>query len=232
MTSAKQPKEESLAGDHGAESLFDSDLKPFIEALLWKRCSDERSRQKASDIAADVISDCFGASVRPRGDDRLLNLYNGTVPFRQWLATVAISRLKNWWRSGQWRFEQQAEELETVKSPTDFAAEPVTQDPEIAVLLADAVRWAFVHLEPQRAVFLRLVFLYDIKRERIARMWGCHPSTIGREITMGLATLRTRTLEYLRRADPFLEIEWQDCLEVCTMSPRLLYGDDKKESAS
>jgi hypothetical protein len=27
-------------------------------------------------------------------------------------------------------------------------------------------------------------------------------------------TWRARTLEYLRRADPFLEIEWQDCLEV------------------
>ena len=53
----------------------------------------------------------------------------------------------------------------------------------------------------------------------------------GREITIGLTTLRARTLEYLRRADPFLEIEWQDCLEVCTMSPRLLYGDDKKEGA-
>jgi hypothetical protein len=74
MTSEKQPKDEGLAGNHEVESLFDSDLKPFIEALL-KRCSDERSRQKASDIAADVISDCFGASVRPRGDDRLLNLY-------------------------------------------------------------------------------------------------------------------------------------------------------------
>ena len=82
MTSEKQRKEESLAGDHEAESLFDSDLKPFIEAVLWKRCSDERSRQKASDIAADVISDCFGASVRPRGDDRLLNLYNGKSSFQ------------------------------------------------------------------------------------------------------------------------------------------------------
>jgi DNA-directed RNA polymerase specialized sigma24 family protein len=230
MTSEKQPKEESLAGDHEAESLFDSDLKPFIEAVFWKRCSDERSRQKASDIAADVISDCFGATVRPRGDDRLLNLYNGRVPLKQWLATAAISRLKNWWRSGQWRFEQQAEELETVNSPTDFAAESVTQDPEIAVLLADALRWAFLHLEPQKAVFLRLAYLYDVKRERIARMWGCHPSTIGREITIGLMTLRARTLEYLRRADPFLEIEWQDCLEVCTMSPRLLYGDDKRKA--
>jgi RNA polymerase sigma factor (sigma-70 family) len=223
MTSEKQRMEESLAEAHEAESLFDSGLKPFIEAVLWRRCSDERSRQKASDIAADVISDCFGASARPRGDDRLLNLYNGRVPLKQWLATVAISRLKNWWRSGQWRFERQADEIETVNLQTNFTAEPVLQDPEIAALLAGAVRWAFVHLEPQRAVFLRLAYLYGIKRERIARMWGCHPSTIGREITMGLATLRAHTLEYLRRTDPFLKIEWRDCLEVCG----LLHGDDK-----
>ena len=78
---------------------------------------------------------------------------------------------------------------------------------------------------------MRLAYLYDIKRERIARMWGCHPSTIGREITMGLETLRSRTLEYLRRADPFLKIEWRDCLEVCTIYPRLLHGDDKSDSA-
>jgi hypothetical protein len=47
MTSEKQRMEESLAGDHEAESLFDGDLKPFIQAVLWKRCSDERSRRQA-----------------------------------------------------------------------------------------------------------------------------------------------------------------------------------------
>ena len=39
--------EKSLAGDHETESLFDGDLKPFIQAVLWKRCSDERSRRQA-----------------------------------------------------------------------------------------------------------------------------------------------------------------------------------------
>jgi hypothetical protein len=34
MTSEKQRMEESLAGDHEAESLFDGDLKPFIQAVL------------------------------------------------------------------------------------------------------------------------------------------------------------------------------------------------------
>lgn len=34
MTCEKQRMEESLAGDHEAESLFDGDLKPFIQAVL------------------------------------------------------------------------------------------------------------------------------------------------------------------------------------------------------
>src|ERR1700750_894515 len=91
----------ALAGDEEAARIFVQEYLPDLELRLTNRCrrSDSKSIEKAREIAADVISDCFGAKSRPRGEDVLLKLYHGRAPLKVWLRRVAYSRLKSWWTS-------------------------------------------------------------------------------------------------------------------------------------
>lgn len=216
---------------------FENSLEPanvlterrgFIEAVLLKKCSDERSRQKAMDIVADVIADCFGASERPRGERRLLNLYTGRAPLEQWVITVAHSRLKNWWRSGQWRYESPESSLPDGSEWQPPMAESAAEDPDTVALLAEALLSAFDTLEPRQVVLMRLCFLHGIKKETLASVWNCHPSTVGRDITDGLEKLRVRSMAFLKSLDPLIEIEWADCLAVCRNYPGVLDGTNSE----
>jgi hypothetical protein len=92
---------EALSGDEQAAGVFVERFRPDIERYLAARCrhGDTRSIEKSREIAVDVISDCFGAKDRPRGEDVLLKLYHGQGPLNVWLRGVAHARLKSWWVS-------------------------------------------------------------------------------------------------------------------------------------
>jgi hypothetical protein len=92
---------DALSGDERAAGVFVERFRPDLERYLAARCrrGDTRSIEKSREIAADVISDCFGAKDRPRGEDVLLKLYYGQGPLNVWLRGVAHARLKSWWVS-------------------------------------------------------------------------------------------------------------------------------------
>jgi hypothetical protein len=187
----------ALAGDEEAARIFVREYLPDLESHLISRCrrSDSKSIEKARGIAADVISDCFGAKNRPRGEDVLLKLYHGRAPLKIWLRHVAYARLKSWWPSP----DGKSVSFEADQKSGTEKTEPFLRDPDLVEVLRIALENAFRQIEPYQLLFLRLV---SAAEERI----------------------RILTLEYIRLIHPFTELRWSDCQAICEEYPSLLYG--------
>jgi DNA-directed RNA polymerase specialized sigma24 family protein len=217
---------EALTGGEDAARRFVREYLPDLESYLISRCrrSDAKSIEKAREICADVISDCFGAKSRPRGEDVLLKLYHGRAPLKTWLRHVAYSRLKSWWPSP----DGKSVSLEPGKESLAGATEPFVRDPETVEILRIALENAFRQIEPHQLLFLRLVYIYSVKRDHLAQIWGCHPSKIGRDMAWAEERIRNLTLEYIKLLHPFTELQWEDCQAICEQYPSMLHGSGEQ----
>jgi DNA-directed RNA polymerase specialized sigma24 family protein len=216
----------ALSGDEEQARLFVQEYLPDLEFYLVSRCRhhDARSIEKAREIAADVISDCFGAKTRPRGEDVLLKLYHGRAPLKIWLRHVAYSRLKSWWPSP----DGKSVSLEPIQESLAGRAEPLVGDPEAVEILRIALENAFRKIEPYHLLFLRLVYIHSVRRDHLAQIWGCHPAKIGRDIAAAEERIRNLTLEYLKLLHPFDDLQWSDLQAICEEYPGLLHGSTEE----
>jgi DNA-directed RNA polymerase specialized sigma24 family protein len=216
---------DALSGDEEAARIFVREYLPDLESYLIVRCRrhDGKSIEKAREIAADVISDCFGAKSRPRGEDVLLNLYHGRAPLKIWLRHVAYSRLKSWWPSP----DGKAVPLEPSEATAGGTVDWVLRDPEAVEILRIALENAFRQVVPYQLLFLRLVYIHSVRRDQLAQIWGCHSAKIGRDMTSAEEQIRKLTLEHMKLLHPFAELRWSDCLAICEQYPSLLRGSNE-----
>ncbi len=214
---------EALSGDELAAGTFVARFWPDLERHLVDRCrwSDARSIEKAREIAGDVISDCFGAKNRPRGEAILLKLYHGQGPLNVWLRGVAYARLKSWWASREFGG---LVSIPLTEVDLDRCSKHSQADQEVVRILRIALENAFRQVEPYQLLFLRLIYLHGVKRDHLAKSWGCHPSKITRDTGAAVQKIRKLTLQYLKVLDPAIELQWEDCQAICDQYEGLLSG--------
>jgi DNA-directed RNA polymerase specialized sigma24 family protein len=215
---------DALSGNERAASVFVERFRPDLERYLAARCrrGDTRSIEKSREIAADVISDCFGAKDRPRGEDILLKLYYGQGPLNVWLRGVAHARLKSWWVSKEFGGTVSLPDGEEGYQP--FSSHNSPADPDVVLILRIALENAFRQIEPYQLLFLRLVYLHGVKRDHLAKISGCHPTKIGRNAATALAKIRKLTVQYIKVLDPSIELQWEDCQAICEQHQDILHG--------
>ena len=64
-------------------------------------------------------------------------------------------------------------------------------------------------------VMLRLVYLHELTHREIVRMLGWSESKVSRFLSHAMREIETRTLRELKRHDPWLELTWQDFVDLC-----------------
>ena len=223
---------DALSGDEQAAGVFVERFRPDLERYLAARCrrGDTRSIEKSREIAADVISDCFGAKGRPRGEDVLLKLYYGQGPLNVWLRGVAHARLKSWWVSKEFGGTVSLQDGEEGYQP--FSTHNSPADPDVVMILRIALENAFRQIEPYQLLFLRLVYLHGVKRDHLAKISGCHPTKIGRNAATALAKIRKLTVQYIKVLDPSIELQWEDCQAICEQHQDILHVRTTKAPAN
>jgi DNA-directed RNA polymerase specialized sigma24 family protein len=223
-----QVAKSALSGDEASAALFVREYQQDIERYLIRRChGDAKSIQKSIDIAGEVVSDCFGATRRPRGEDVLLKLYHGRTPLKIWLRIVAFSRLKSWWdsmESQQGPLPEERDEPER-RSFDDAPPKYPRFDTETVEILRIALENALGQTKPYQLLFLRLVHLHSVKQDHLARIWGCNPGTISRYMKAAAETINRLTSRYVKVLDPYLELQWSDFEAICRQHSGLLHGE-------
>jgi RNA polymerase sigma factor (sigma-70 family) len=185
------------------------------DSILRILLSRGASRTEAEDLLADLWSDCVAGN-----DDRpsLLEKFNGRCKLQGWLATVATRR----WIDLKRKQTRRVELAETAgdrpatdpldRLPAAFAEE--TED-ALVNLLRDGLRVAFSLCPPQALVLLRLRYLHGVSQREIVRMLGWHESKVSRTLSQAMQDIETHALREIKRRDPWLELTWQDFLDLC-----------------
>jgi DNA-directed RNA polymerase specialized sigma subunit len=62
---------------------------------------------------------------------------------------------------------------------------------------------------------LRLVFVHGLSQREVMRMWGWSESKVSRKLSSAMAHIEEQTLEKLKQMDPWLDLTWQDFVDLC-----------------
>lgn len=212
----------ALSGDKDACATIGSkEMCGWIEGILTKRGA---SPTEARDITTDVFGDCFGR----QGDKApLLESYNGGGPLRAFLSRAALNRLIDLKR--RQRFQGDLPSAGFEDAPTDEfdllegdSASP--EDDNLVNLLRDALIHAFGQCNQRDLMLMRLVTIHGVRQEAVAHALGWSQSKVSRAIAGVMEDIRTHTMEEIKKADPWLELDWSDFLGLCRNSTGFLVG--------
>ena len=175
------------------------------------------SQTEAEDLVADLWTDCFA----PRGNRQtLLTKYQGRCALESWLLTVATNRLVDLKRRQSFRVDVSSS---TSDSPEDFfdrrpQPEKPTSEKPLLNLLHGAIQRAFAKQDEDAVLMLKLVHLHQLTQREISRMWGWHESKVSRTLEVTRQSVAKIILVELKKVDPWLELRWEDFVELCAGS--------------
>ncbi len=203
--------EDALEGEPEAMAIVLEILRaPELRAALTSRGA---SPTEADDIIGDITGDCFGGERAKGGLHRLLGRYNGGCPLSAYFRHIATNRLISIKRKRKPTVSTDDEDTRELPgasvTPTDDA---------LISLLRDALVVSLGRVDPEKLVLIRLIESYQIPQKQVGSLLGWHESKISRLKSDFLAELRTLVTEEIRKADPWLHLEWEDFLGLCAES--------------
>lgn len=217
----------ALQGDVDACAQISNDKNTRrLHSVLMRRGG---SATEAADITADLMADCFGAK---EGKPPLLEKYNGKGELRAFLTRAAINRLIDLKRHQ--KFEGQLPTRNIDSPPTDEfdmlagedSAEP--EKDQLVDLIRDSLLHAFSKCDPLHLVLMRLVVVHGVRQDLVGKIFGWSQSKVSRAISSVMTTIKEETMAEIKRADPWLELEWEDFLTLCRSSTGFLVGAPKE----
>jgi len=202
----------SLQGDSDAlESLRLRNHASLANILLSRGATPTETE----DLLADLWSDCV-----PGSDDRpsLLEKFSGKCSIQGWLATVATNRWIDLKRKLARRLEVSdqtpgdglGDPVENLPAPTASQTENTQVD-----LLRDSLKAAFARCPADAMVLLRLVYLHGLTQRELVTMLGWSESKVSRLLSGSMAQIEKDTLKEVKKRDPWLELTWQDFVDMC-----------------
>jgi RNA polymerase sigma factor (sigma-70 family) len=187
----------------------------YHESLMSILLSRGATQTETEDLLADLWTDCVpGDTERPS----LLEKFSGTCTLHGWLATVATNRWIDLKRKQIRRVEltpngQDGSEPNPLYGLS--AAPPALKEEPLVGILRDSLEAGFARCPPDAMVLLRLVYLHELTQREIVRMLGWSESKVSRFLGRAMQTIETHTLQELKRRDPWLELSWQDFVDLC-----------------
>ena len=207
--------ESALDGEPEAVSAVHEMLRaPELTAYLRARGA---SPTVADDLIGDLIGDCFGGERAKGGLHRLLGRYNGGCPLPAFFRRVVLARFIS-----RMRKERPSVSIDGEDAPelADSAGQGDTEAVIVSFLL-NAINRAKSRVDPENLVFVRLMVSYRVPQKRLGAVLGWHESKISRAKSQYIDELRSGILEEISRSDPWLQLEWEDFLALCSGSEDL-----------
>lgn len=203
-----------LAGDAAVVIQFRNEVSPYLAAVLCRRGA---SPSEAEDLVSDLMNDCLAGR---NGKQPLLRRFQPRSSLRSWLTTVATNRLIDYKRRQRFVVDVQGEVERAQQSVTGGhdSIDDASMDSELAALMRDALEKALADCPAEHRLMLSLVYIDGISQRKVAQMWGWHESKISRTLSQAMEGICTRTMENIRRQDPWLQLSWEDFVSMCEVA--------------
>ena len=209
--------EKCIEHDESALAQLRSNYGGPVAAYLGKAgATGAEARETADSLWADLLLP------RPDGTVRLQR-YDGSCALLTWLNTVAFNALLTRKRIDGRREKRflsrdaggHAEAADEENEPVEFP---------LLALLREAVEFAFAECPAEDFVLLQLEHCDQLERGELARMFGCSKATVSRMLSSARTGVSEATMNFLRQRDPWLELKWEDFLELCRTATPACFG--------
>ncbi len=220
-----------LDGDESAIANLQRQFAPStVSYLIGAGGHPAEAREVVDSLWADLLVPIPGRTPR-------LARYNGACALQTWLNRVALNELITRKRREQ-RWQRLVPERIDVSAASGEknGAEPWLADPRSPVLgegeapllelMKTAVESAFLTCEPEDFVLLQLKHCDGLLGAELGAMFGCDASVISRRLDKAEETIARMTLAKVRQADPWLEVQWSDFVELCASAAPACFGQD------
>lgn len=174
----------------------------------------------AGEIVAELWSDCVASQ---NGTGPKLARYNGMCALSTFLNTITLNALVSRQRRGQrWSnvvidgdpAGRDGDGASWAANPTEPAEVPLLQ------LMREAIEAAFLACPAEDFVLLQLAHTDGLHVVELAKMFDCGIATISRNVERAGREIAEATIQYVKATDPWLELKWEDFIELCgTASP-------------
>jgi RNA polymerase sigma factor (sigma-70 family) len=199
--------QQCIEGSEEAIAELKRSLTPFLSKVLG---SYGASKDEIEEILAQLWGDCL---VGPRP---LFHVFNGRSALKSWLTAICVNR----WISLKRREAQHSRAIHslTIEAERPAAAgRAATSHPDSSIIdiLGPALRQAFAACDVEELVLLQLVHMHGVTQREIASLWKWHESRVSRHIKHAEEKIAELTLREVKETDPYLELGWQDFVELC-----------------
>jgi len=199
--------QQCIEGSEEAIGQLKKSLTPFLSKVL---SSYGASRDEIDEILAQLWGDCL---VGPRP---LFHVFNGRSALKSWLTAICVNR----WISLKRREAQHTRAVYSLTIEAERPSSPgrsATSHPDSSIIeiLGPALREAFAACDVEELVLLQLVHMHGVTQREIASLWKWHESRVSRHIKRAEEKIAELTLRAVKETDPYLELGWQDFVELC-----------------
>jgi hypothetical protein len=208
--------EAALAGDGDSVAIVMEILQsPGLKFALMRRGA---TASEADELIGDLAGDCYGGSKGNGVHHRILGAYNGYCALAGFLQRVAINRLITLKRKARHFVEPPTgEDGESVVEKYPSPTATVSED-RVLELLREAIVETLASVDREKLVVFRLVHAYGVPQKRLGLLWGWHESKVSRSLASLQEDLKQGVLARLKERDPWLTIEWDDFVSLCSQS--------------
>lgn len=202
-----------LEGDPSAiKRLQEICRSDVVNYLVHAGASGEEARELADELPADCLAE--RKENRPR-----LATYGGNSPLKTWLKVVALNKLI------QRKRKKSLPPPPVEPGPGEPSAPPEsTAEAPLLEIMRDAVQQAFRECDPEDFVLVQLAHANGLLGRELAVMFSCSEATVSRNLERARKTIVDVTLECIRKRDPWLEIQWEDFVELCRVASPACFG--------
>lgn len=190
------------------------------------------SAHEAHEITDSLWGHCLSSDAA--GQPRLAR-YGGGCALQTWLNTVALNRLVSWKRREETWHRLAPERLPAVSEIDGDDHEPAwmadghpTQSVEAPLLhlMREAIEVAFTTCPAEDFVLLQLAHTDNLRVVELAKMFDCGIATISRNVAKAGEGIAETTIRYIKATDPWLDLKWEDFIELCGSASPACFGVD------
>ncbi|PTX99991.1 hypothetical protein DB346_19485 [Verrucomicrobia bacterium LW23] len=189
--------------------------------LMSHLISRGASETEAGDLLGDLWSEC---AVGREGKAPLFLKYHGKCSLYTWLVTVSLHRLVDLKRRQKFQATLPGHDPEDDVNNFDLlpgSSGNQAIDSDLQEVMRRALKYAIEQTPAEQLILLQLVYLQGLMQREVARMYGWHESKVSRSIDQTMKEIEQRTMLRIKEIDPYLNINWQDFLDLCIGSEGL-----------